>query len=163
MLKTNIPIINLILKKVRKENGFNQEKTANLIFKSIATIKRYDTGDIMPESVLQQLCNLLKLDLQELLKAQEKDNQENNTNFYSDLIEKYKNINVVISPRIAPIRSRTLMRCYDIEILKAELYNYLSFKDEFLKIESTDEEKDNKIEKTLSFIDFLYFQDIIKK
>lgn len=158
-----VPIINKQIQQLRKAQGLTQEKTAKLIFKSKPTIARYDTGDIMPESVLQQLCNLLKLDLQELLKAQEKDNQENNTNFYSDLIEKYKNINVVISPRIAPIRSRALMRCYDIEILKAELYNYLSFKDEFLKIESTDEEKDNKIEKILSFIDFLYFQDIIKK
>ena len=52
---------------------------------------------------------------------------------------------------------------FNIENLKTELLNYLNFKDEFLKIETTEEEKKNKIEKILSFIDFLYFQDIIKK
>ncbi|MEE1475751.1 helix-turn-helix domain-containing protein [Fusobacterium sp.] len=52
---------------------------------------------------------------------------------------------------------------FNIESLKTELLNYLNFKDEFLKIETTEEEKNNKIEKILSFIDFLYFQDIIKK
>lgn len=157
-----IPILNNLIKTERKNNGLTQEKTANLIFKSIATIKRYDTGDIMPESVLQQLCNLLNLDLKELLQAQEKDNQENNTNFYSELIEKYKNINAVISPRIAPIRSRALMPSYDIEILKDELLNYLIFKDDFLQLESTEEDRKSKIEKILTFIEFLYFQDIIK-
>lgn len=52
---------------------------------------------------------------------------------------------------------------YSIESLKLELLHYLNFKDEFLKLKTTGEEKNNKIEKILSFIDFLYFQDIIKK
>lgn len=52
---------------------------------------------------------------------------------------------------------------YNIENLKTELLNYLNFKDEFLKLKTAEEEKNKRIKKILSFIDFLYFQDIIKK
>lgn len=61
------------------------------------------------------------------------------------------------------IESNNIKNSYDIEVLKTELLNYLNFKDDFLKLGTTEEEKKNKIEKILSFIDFLYFQDIIKK
>lgn len=159
----DIPFINKHLKLRRKGKGLTQEKTAELIFKSVPTIKRYDTGDIIPESVLRQFCDLLKIDFFLLLELQETENIKNSTSFYSELIEKYKNVNVVISPKIEPIILKSVKNNYDIQKLESELINYLKFKDDFLNIETTEENRKIKIEKIFSFIDFLYFQDIVKK
>lgn len=157
-----IPFINRFLKNERKKRGLTQEKTASLIFKSKPTIARYDSGDIIPESVLRQLCKMLNLDFFELLIIQDAENAERSSDSYSDLIEKYKNPNtVIIPPSVANINLNP--NEYNVESLKTELLNYLNFKDEFLKLKTTEEEKSKRIEKILSFIDFLYFQDIIKK
>lgn len=179
-----IPVINRILKTERKKRGLTQEKTAELLFKSTGTIKRYDTGDIIPESVLQQLCNILNLDLSNLLLKQQLENSKNNTMYYNRLISKrnlygsnfkeiedeyYKKIQnedidekkIIKVSEADNLNSFSLL--YDIRGLRVELLNYLNFKDDFFKLETTKEEKRNKIEKILSFIDFLYFQDIIKK
>ena len=70
----SIPYINEYLKRMRKAHGLTQEKTAQAIFKSVPSIKRYDTGDIIPESALHQLCDLLKIDFFDLLEGQDGEN-----------------------------------------------------------------------------------------
>lgn len=104
-----IPIINQIIKDKRKEKKITQEEFTKIINKSIATVKRYDTGDIIPENTLILICKKLGLNLYELLKAQIYQNEnEYDTfvdtpfeegGFYYELIKKieygesYENIN----------------------------------------------------------------------
>ena len=47
-----IPIINQIIKDKRKEKKITQSEFSKIINKSLATVKRYDTGDIIPENTL---------------------------------------------------------------------------------------------------------------
>lgn len=90
-----IPTINQIIKDKRKEKKITQSTFSEFLNKSTGTIKRYDTGDIIPENVLIKCCEFLELNLFFLLEMQIKQNEEimkmDNTKkgFYSDLIEKY--------------------------------------------------------------------------
>lgn len=196
-MKKDIPFINDFLKSIRKEKNITQEKFATMIFKSLATIKRYDTGDIIPESVLQRSCDILELDFLILLKGQEEESLEDfetweqidtineNRGFWADdgswinitepitlpyekLLRKYENElkNIDIPQLNNDIISTTLSAdktTYNISSLKVELNNYLELKNNLLNIPSDKRENKEKIEKILSFIDFLYFDDIIKK
>lgn len=89
-----IPIINQIIKDKRKELKITQEDFTKIINKGIATVRRYDTGYIITENTLILISDKLNLDIFDLLEQQKKENQKNNTDFYSELIEKYfyKNI-----------------------------------------------------------------------
>ena len=197
----NIPYINDFLKNIRKQKGITQEKFATMLFKSLPTIKRYDTGDIIPESVLQRSCEVLNLDFLILLKGQEEeslgdfDNWEEIDKYnrhvadernpykeywneeldfynppYEKILRKYENeLKKISFPKSNEICEKNNFlesqnnKIYSLNSLKKELLNYINFKDNFLNIETTEEEKKKKIEKIFSFIDFLYFQDIIKK
>lgn len=83
-----IPAINQIIKDKRKELKITQEKFAIIINKSPTTVKRYDTGDIIPENTLILICEKLNLDKFLLLEEQEKQNKLQETIFYKELINK---------------------------------------------------------------------------
>lgn len=93
-----IPIINQIIKDKRKEKKITQEEFTKIINKSIATVKRYDAGDMIPENTLILICKKLGLNLYDLLKAQiyQNENEDDTfvdtpfeeTGFYYELIKK---------------------------------------------------------------------------
>lgn len=83
-----IPIINQRIKDKRKELKITQEDFTKIINKSIATVRRYDTGDIMPDNVIISICNKLNIDLNKLAQEQIKENDLLNTNYYDDFIKK---------------------------------------------------------------------------
>lgn len=91
-----IPIINQIIKDKRKELKITQEEFKNIINKGIATIKRYDTGDIIPENTLILICDKLTLSLPNLCLKQQEENKKDNTNFYSELIKKYTELDFIV-------------------------------------------------------------------
>ena len=84
-----IPIINQIIKDKRKELKITQEEFKNIINKGIATIKRYDTGDIIPENTLILICDKLTLSIAKLCLMQDEENKRDNTSFYQNIINKY--------------------------------------------------------------------------
>lgn len=84
-----IPVINQIIKDKRKKLKLTQNDFAEIINKSIGTVKRYDTGDIIPQNTLLLICDKLGLDLVDLFIDQQIQNQADNSSFYSDLILKY--------------------------------------------------------------------------
>ena len=84
-----IPIINQIIKDKRKKLKLTQNNFAEIINKSPTTVKRYDTGDIIPQNTLLLICDKLGLDLIDLFIEQQTENQTTNSSFYSDLILKY--------------------------------------------------------------------------
>ena len=83
-----MPVINQKIKEKRKELKIIQEDFTKLINKSLGTVKRYDTGDIIPENTLILICDKLNLDKFFLLEEQEKQNKLQGTFFYDDLINK---------------------------------------------------------------------------
>lgn len=180
----SIPFINDFLKIERKKRGITQEKFAEMIFKSIGTVKRYDTGDTIPESVLWQSCEVLDLDFIKLLNTQRLIYIELHDEGYirladtpyCNLIRKYGEkelikagfYNTVFSLNYGLKESEndtlpTSKLNYDINTLKSELNNYLDLKNNILNIPNDKRKNKEKIDKILSFIDFLYFDDIIKK
>jgi transcriptional regulator with XRE-family HTH domain len=89
IMEKKLPVINEVFKEKRKNKGITQEKLASLIFKSLGTVKRYDTGDTIPEGVIIKLCEILNMDFISLLVLQETKNKLNQENFYENLITKY--------------------------------------------------------------------------
>lgn len=83
-----IPVINQIIKDKRKEMKITQQDFTKLINKAISTIRRYDTGDIIPENTLILICDKLGLYIQDLLQEQKRENIKYNQDFYSDIIDK---------------------------------------------------------------------------
>lgn len=88
-MEKKLPVINEVFKEKRKNKGITQEKLASLIFKSLGTVKRYDTGDTIPEGIIIKLCEILNMDFISLLALQETKNKLNQENFYENLITKY--------------------------------------------------------------------------
>lgn len=86
---SKIPIINQIIKDKRKKLKLTQNEFAKIINKSPTTVKRYDTGDIIPQNTLILICDKLELDLIDLFIEQQTENETSNTNFYDILISKY--------------------------------------------------------------------------
>lgn len=88
-MEKKLPVINEVFKEKRKNKGITQEKLASLIFKSLGTVKRYDTGDTIPEGVIIKLCEILNMDFISLLVLQDTKNKLSQENFYENLITKY--------------------------------------------------------------------------
>lgn len=159
-----IPYINKVLKGERRKQGITQVEFANLIYKSLPTIKRYDTGGIIPESVLRQMCNVLEIDFIDLLRKQFRENNDKETCDYDDIIHKY-----YVAPladkakKVIESQEKDDAKFYKTKFFKEDLKRYLMYIDYTLEIETTKEEKEIKAEKILSFIEFLYFQNMIKK
>lgn len=85
---SKIPIINQIIKDKRKKIKLTQNDFANLINKSPTSVKRYDTGDIIPLNTLIIISNKLGLDLVELVSSQLQENTINGTDYYTEIIKK---------------------------------------------------------------------------
>lgn len=83
-----IPIINQIIKNKRKELKITQEDFTKIINKSIATVRRYDTGDIIPDDTLYLITYKLMIDVLDLIKKQDFENKNLGTNYYNDFIKK---------------------------------------------------------------------------
>lgn len=83
-----IPVINQTIKDKRKELKITQTDFSKMINKSLGTVKRYDTGDIIPENTLILICEKLNLDIDFLIKEQEKQNEALHKEIYNDLITK---------------------------------------------------------------------------
>ncbi len=81
-----IPIINQIIKDTRKELKLNQSDFAKLINKSLPTIKKYDTGGIIPQNTLILICDILNLDYNDLILQQFEENKRKGSEFYEHLI-----------------------------------------------------------------------------
>ena len=81
-----IPIINQIIKDTRKELKLNQNDFAKLINKSAGTVKRYDTGDIIPQNTLILICDTLNLDYNDLIFRQFEENKRHGFDYYDNLI-----------------------------------------------------------------------------
>lgn len=105
-----IPVINQKIKEKRKELKIIQEDFTKMINKSIATVKRYDTGDIIPENTLILICDKLNLDIDILIKEQEKQNELSGKKFYDDLIK--KNHKKIIFNELDEIRKKQLLLIY---------------------------------------------------
>lgn len=186
----DIPFINDFLKRERKKRGITQEKFADMIFKSLPTVGRYDTGSEIQEKTLKRACEVLGIDFLILLKGQEEESLEGFESWeeidkhndqemellgystpqfidppYEKLLRKYrKELETITFPNQSKNNTLTVLKSdYDINILKSELDNYLELKNNILNIPTEKRENEQKIEKILSFIDFLYFDDIIKK
>lgn len=87
-----IPLINQIIKDKKKELKINQSEFAKMLKKSLSTIKRYDSGSIIPLDTLIITCDILNLDITDLLKSQMIDNEFNKTKYYWDIIISYHDI-----------------------------------------------------------------------
>lgn len=94
-----MPVINQIIKDKRKEKKITQLEFSKLINKSLGTVKRYDTGDLIPENTLILICNKFGLNLYELIQAQILQNESDidltgtpfeETGFYYELTKKYE-------------------------------------------------------------------------
>lgn len=83
-----IPIINQIIKDKRKEKKITQSEFSKIINKSLGTVKRYDTGDIIPENTLILICDKLGIYFYDLLLIQKTSNEKNKCTYYNDVIEK---------------------------------------------------------------------------
>lgn len=81
-----IPIINQIIKDTRKELKLNQSDFAKLINKSLPTIKKYDTGGIIPQNTLILICDILNLDYNDLIVQQFEENKRKGFDYYDNLI-----------------------------------------------------------------------------
>lgn len=88
-MEREIPIINLLVKEKRKKLKITQETFTKIINKSIATVRRYDTGDIIPENTLILICDKLNLSIYELAIEQKKENLEKGTDNYDEFVKKY--------------------------------------------------------------------------
>lgn len=186
----SIPFINDYFKRKRKEKGITQDKFADMIFKSKPTIARYDTGDEIPESVIRRSCDVLGINFFTILKGQEEESLEGFESWenidkhndkeiellgysepqfvdppYEKLLRKYQKEldNIKITELNKNDILTTSKSDYDINTLKSELNNYLELKSNILNIPNDKRKNKEKIDKILSFIDFLYFDDIIKK
>lgn len=87
-MSKKIPIINQIIKDKRKELKITQEEFTKIINKSIATVRRYDTGDLIPNDTIFLICGKLMLDILELIRKQDLENKTLNTKYYEDFIKK---------------------------------------------------------------------------
>lgn len=178
-----IPYINKILKGERRKKEITQQEFSKLISKSLPTIKRYDTGAIIPEEVLKKMCDVLNIEFLLLLKKQHLNNVKTSNKDYEILIKKY-HLDIEVKTEISKEQEKIIDRLHDemlekllpkldeafkvydfenIHILERELKKYLIFKEKILSFEETETERNEKIKKIFSFIDLLYFQDIIKK
>lgn len=83
-----IPVINQVIKDKRKELKITQEDFTKIINKGISTVRRYDTGDIIPENTLILICDKLNLNFYDLLKKQELENKRLQLKNYEKLINK---------------------------------------------------------------------------
>ena len=83
-----MPVINQKIKDKRKELKITQEEFTKIINKSIATVRRYDGGDTIPENTLILICDKLNLDIEELIKLQNLQNIMTEEKFYIELINK---------------------------------------------------------------------------
>lgn len=81
-----IPIINQIIKDTRKELKLNQSDFAKLINKSLPTIKKYDTGGIIPQNTLILICDILNLDYNDLIFRQFEENKRQGFDYYDNLM-----------------------------------------------------------------------------
>lgn len=81
-----IPIINQIIKDTRKELKLNQSDFAKLINKSLPTVKKYDTGGIIPQNTLILICDILNLDYNDLIVQQFEENKRKGFDYYDNLI-----------------------------------------------------------------------------
>lgn len=137
MLKI-IPVINLIIKNKRKEIKVIQEEFAKIINKSATTVKRYDTGDIIPENTLILICEKLNLDIDFLIKEQEKQNKLSGKKFYDDLIQ--KNHKKIIFKELDKMRKNKLLNIYstfydtdiDIKFKNNKYYIFDLFSEEII-------------------------------
>jgi transcriptional regulator with XRE-family HTH domain len=85
-----IPIINQIIKDKRKELKITQQDFTKIINKAISTVRRYDTGDIIPENTLILICDKLNLSIHDLANKQNEENKSSNLNYYNDFVTKYR-------------------------------------------------------------------------
>lgn len=137
MLKI-IPVINLIIKNKRKEIKVIQEEFAKIINKSATTVKRYDTGDIIPENTLILICEKLNLDIDFLIKEQEEQNKLSGKKFYDDLIQ--KNHKRIIFKELDKMRKNKLLNIYstfydtdiDIKFKNNKYYIFDIFSEEII-------------------------------
>ncbi len=86
-----MPAINDIIKNKRKQLKITQEEFTKIINKSIATVRRYDTGDFIPDNTIILICDKLNIDIDFLIKEQNKQNELLKSFFYDDLINKFRN------------------------------------------------------------------------
>lgn len=86
-----MPAINDIIKNKRKQLKITQEEFTKIINKSIATVRRYDTGDFIPDNTIILICDKLNIDIDFLIKEQNKQNKLLKSSFYDDLINKLRN------------------------------------------------------------------------
>lgn len=116
-----IPVINQTIKDKRKELKITQTDFSKMINKSLGTVKRYDTGDIIPENTLILICEKLNLDIIFLEKKQYDENKILKTNYYEDLIKKSK------LPFLANKSPDILNFNYNISIVERLTFIYKSF------------------------------------
>lgn len=83
-----IPVINQAIKEKRKELKITQIEFSKMINKSLGTVKRYDTGDLIPENTLILMCDKLGIYFYDLLIIQKVSNEKYQNTYYSDIIEK---------------------------------------------------------------------------
>ncbi|WP_308575022.1 helix-turn-helix transcriptional regulator [uncultured Fusobacterium sp.] len=174
------------IKKYRKLNKMTQKELGDKIGKKPLTISRYENGEIFPPfEVIEKIANIFNFPTEifltndpenfneeifkqknvwqhmaETRKKSDENNDKKEENSDNKIDIKVNHEKIIDMMNF--IRLNEKEKKY-IENLKHELLHYLNFKDEFLNTETTKEEKSKRIEKILSFIEFLYFQDIIKK
>lgn len=76
--------IGKVLKKYRKEKGMTQYELAELIAKTISSIKKYESGTKIPKNVLLDLCSVFdKAPIEFLSEINDIDEKETYSNYFS--------------------------------------------------------------------------------
>lgn len=84
-----MPVINQVIKNKRKEKKITQLEFSKMINKSLGTVKRYDTGDLIPENTLYLICSVLGLNFYDLIITQDLENNTGKSLYYNELIKKH--------------------------------------------------------------------------
>ena len=83
--------IGLFIAQLRKEKNLTQEQLAEKLGITNKSVSRWENGKNMPDySILKDLCEILEVDVNELLRGEKLNNIQNNDNFDMILKEYYK-------------------------------------------------------------------------
>lgn len=98
MYNINISNLGQKLKYYRKLNGFSMQKLGNIIYKSKATISKYENSSIIPDiNTLLIICNALNIKIEQLLHYEKKQNIKNIKNSNNFNLYYYTGSNLIIS------------------------------------------------------------------
>lgn len=115
MYEINIHHFGQQIKYYRKLHGLSMQKLGNTIYKSKATIAKYENGFIIPDiSTVLSLCNALNIRLEQLVYQEQKQNKQN-VSFFGELNLYYYTGSKLIFSTVKILEDGTTKLYNDIE------------------------------------------------